>query len=615
MSDDVVMPGPSRDLPTFDVTPFLNQDEGQHFDRKSTFEGPPASKRVRRRKVVRDEVAEYVAAFANAEGGVLILGIEDDGEITGHRFPDKAVDAILQAPAKRLQPPQSSGFTVDHDGVVLLVFDVVAADVPVQVVGDGFPLRIGDQTVQASESQIKQLKFQGMVESYESQASPTRLSDLDAELLHRARSGGGLQSISDEDYLLRRKMAVRRGRDVVLRRAAELVFSAHGPDHPNAGVRLFRVVGTERRVGAQHNVEERPRIEGNLYAVTTEAMAVIGSLLRRPSRLVGTRFRPAPEYPDFSWKEALLNAVAHRNYGTEGRTTEVWLFDDRMEVVSPGGLVPGISLEDLTSLRRVHSSRNPRVVRALVDLGFMRDQGEGIPRMFAEMEISFLPRPELLTDGARFVVTLRNTPTLTARDTAFVASLGDDELTREEFRALFEAHRHGQVDNARMRKVIGTDTLGASQLLRRLRDRGYLVLHSAGSASFYTLAESDGRQLTLNGEATDRGEPDMDRGELDADKRELDADRRELAARIDGELLETIRNLGPRPRKEKLRPLVLRLLDGQWWSVRDLAAALGRKDLRRLVDSHLTPMFDEGLLERRYPHSPTDPRQAYRTRA
>ena len=76
----------------FDIRPFLDQKEGQHFERKSMFHGASGQKRSRERKIVRDEVAEYVAAFANADGGVLLLGIEDDCVVTGHdtRIMDKA---------------------------------------------------------------------------------------------------------------------------------------------------------------------------------------------------------------------------------------------------------------------------------------------------------------------------------------------------------------------------------------------------------------------------------------------------------------------------------------------------------------------------------------------
>jgi len=470
------------------------------------------------------------------------------------------------------------------------VFDVPSADGPVQVTGDGFPLRICDQTIETSESKIRALKFQGLVESYESRPSPLALADLDRELLARARQGAGLEALSDEEYLLKRKLADRRGSGLVLRQAAELLFAQQGPEHPNAGVRVFRVVGTERRLGAEHNVEERPRIEGNLPEVWQEALSVVGSLMRQPSRLVGNRFRPVSEYPRFSWQEALLNAIAHRDYSVQGAGIKVWLFDDRMEVTSPGGLLPELSLDELLSLRRVHCSRNPRLMRTLVDLGLTRDQGEGIPRMFAEMADAFLPTPRIDPTPRSVSVVLRNTTTLGEDDRTFVSRIGGEELSDEEFRALLQAHRNTQVDNASLRRMMGLDTLGASQILRRLRDRGLLMLHPAGSQNFYTLA------------------PRL-RPAAGADRGELGADRGEPLA---PSLLEAIAGLGVRPRKELLRQVIAQLCMGPWRTPAWLAEQLNM-EVGNLSDRHLTPMVRVGTLERRFPRTPTHPEQAYRT--
>lgn len=96
-------------MTTFDPTPYLSQPEGQYFDRKSLWEGREGQKRSRDRRTVRDQIAKSVAAFANADGGVLILGLEDDGSITGHGYSDKAIQTFLQTPTSRLNPPQSAG--------------------------------------------------------------------------------------------------------------------------------------------------------------------------------------------------------------------------------------------------------------------------------------------------------------------------------------------------------------------------------------------------------------------------------------------------------------------------------------------------------------------------
>ena len=559
---------------------------------------------------MREQVAEYVAAFANADGGVLLLGVEDDGEVTGHELPRGAVESLLDAARARLDPPQPPGFTVSHQGVELIVFDVPAADAPVQMTGNGFPLRVGDQTVRARETQIAATKQQGMYESWESRSSLCSLSDLDPKLLARARAGAGLSALSDEEYLLKRKLADQRGRRIVLRKAAELLFTRHDPDHPNAGVRLFRVIGTERRFGAEHNVEERPRIEGSLPHVLDEAHEVVSGLLRRPSRLVGMRFQEMPEYPDFAWREALHNAVAHRDYAIQGSGTEMWLFEDRMEVVSAGSLPEGVTLEEVLRLERVHRSRNPRIVRVLVDLGFAKDQGEGIPRMFAEMEDAFLPQPELDVGGERVIVTLRNTSTLTASDRQFVASLGNGDLSRHEFRALLMAYRRGRVDNAALRSVTGLDTLRASHLLRGLRDRELLTMQGRGSDSFYTLTPVVRDFTAGRGELSggSRGAVRPDRGELPADRGELPADRGELPEDVQ----RTLDELGSRPRKERLRAVIEAICAARAWTTPgEIARFLGFSQ-RNLSGRHLTPMVEAGRLERRYPDNPTHPEQAYR---
>jgi ATP-dependent DNA helicase RecG len=602
--------------PAFDITPFLHQDEGQHFDRKSLFEGPEGAKRARDRRAVRDQVAEYVAGFANAEGGVLVLGIEDDHTVTGHSLPTDALANLLATPRARLQPAQAEGFIVEANGRSLVVFDVPAADVPVQVIGDGFPLRIGDKTLQVSETQIRALKLQGLAESWESRPSACTLADLDPALIARARQGAGLAAWTDEDYLLKRKLADRRGDRLQLRHAAELLFAKPGPDHPNAGVRIFRVIGTERRTGPEHNVEERPRIEGNLPGVLEEAGATVGGLLRRPSRLVGTHFRPVPEYPEFSWKEALLNAVAHRDYGVEGAGTEIWLFEDRMEITSPGGLVGDLTLNEVLSLKRIHRSRNPRLMRVLVDLGVARDQGEGIPRMFAEMEDAFLPKPEIAASPRTVTITLRNTPTLTAADRDFVSRLGSTEISDEEFRALLHAHRNGRVENADLRTLAGMDTLTASLLLRKLRDRSLLDLHPHGANSYYTLPSALSGTTERGEPVADRGEPDVDRGERRPDRGEPATDSGERPTdrgEPSPEISALISQLGSRPRKARLRAVIEAICSQRPWTT---PGELGRWlniQPANLSERHLSPMVRAGQLERRYPDTPTHAEQAYRS--
>jgi predicted HTH transcriptional regulator len=99
-------------------------DEGQYHDLKSLFDGPPDRKRSRDRRAVRDQIASQVAGFANADGGVVIFGVEDDHRITGHLYSPDVVDQMLLVPQTRLVPPQVGGHRVTIDGFELLVFEV-----------------------------------------------------------------------------------------------------------------------------------------------------------------------------------------------------------------------------------------------------------------------------------------------------------------------------------------------------------------------------------------------------------------------------------------------------------------------------------------------------------
>lgn len=597
---------------TLDPTTFLTRAEGTHFDRKSLFEGPPNAKAPRDRKTVRDQIATYAAAFANAEGGVLILGVEDDGTPTGHRYPQQVVDQMLNVPRDRLVPSLPPGEVVSYAGVELLVFEIPMASEPVQVTGDGFPLRIGDTTIQANPEQIQALKFRGLAESFEARPSLARLEDLDPVLLSRAQAGAGLDALTPTEYLVRRRMADWRGSTLVLRQAAELVFCAAQPEHPAAGIRVFRVLGTERRTGMEYNVEERPRIEGALPRVLDEAFRVIDGLLRRPARLgLDARFHPTPEYPEFSWQEALLNAVAHRDYGLVGASVEVWLYDDRLEVMSPGGLLPTVSLDRLLALERTHMSRNPRIVRALVDLGRMREAGEGIPRMFAEMEAAFLPRPEL-SDGTTSVrLALRNTVTLTTADRALLAAVAGEDLGGHELRALLHADRHGQIDNSSLRASTGLDTLAASQVLRRLRDRGLLEFHAAGAASYYTRPSprTDG-----GAESTDLGSPNAQNVPESTDLRLQSTDLRPdvagAAAALPADLERAVESARSRRVGErKSGDLIVRLCEHAPHSVAELASLLGRNE--RALRRTLRDLVAAGRLTLLHPDRPNHPAQAY----
>ena len=102
-------------------------------------------------------------------------------------------------------------------------------------------------------------------------------------------------------------------------------------------------------------------------------------------------FQNVPEYPEFSWLEGVVNAVTHREYGMSGSYIKITMFDDRLEIRSPGKLPNIVNIDNIQITRY---SRNPRIARVLTEFGWVRELNEGVKRIFSDMKDSYLDPPE-----------------------------------------------------------------------------------------------------------------------------------------------------------------------------------------------------------------------------
>jgi len=392
----------------------LEREEGQFLEFKSLWDLSKDSRRVLDRRRARDLVAEYVAGFANADGGTLLLGVEDDGTPTGHGYPADAVADLLAVPERRLRPAvrcRSQRVTVAGNEVLVLQVPITAEAIMVEA--NGFPYRAGDRVLREPQEVINARKEAYRRVGYEQRIrAEATLEDLDLNLAGRFLSGTVFRDRSAEELLARYGLIVpRAGTDAVTSAALLLFGKAPGLRwHPRAGIRFFRVAGRERLHGSRRNVEQLARVDPPLAAAIPEAYRLVKDHVRRSEKLHDLFFREMPEYPEFAWQEAIVNAFAHRDYEDQGREIEVWFFEDRMEVKSPGDLIPPVTLDLPRSRQSIHASRHPLIVRLLAETGLMRDEGEGIARMFEEMEAAYLNGPEFALEAVTFSVTLRNEP-------------------------------------------------------------------------------------------------------------------------------------------------------------------------------------------------------------
>jgi len=397
-----------------EIRELLARSEGQFLEFKSAWDRSNGTIKQIERRAMRDLIAENIAAFANADGGTLIIGVDDDGTPTGHGYPEEAVRDFVMVPERRLRPQVKTRSQLETiDGHNIIIIQVDPTENAIMVEANGFPYRANDQVIREPQEIINERKLAYRRVGFELRVNPdASFSDLDLEVVRETIGKTIHKQRNPEDILIHYGLIIPAAGGYKITNAALILFGM-GPVsrwHPNAGIRLFKVSGTERTHGDKRNVAQLSRLEGPLVRLIPETHRLIATHIRRSEKLHNLFFIEKPEYPEFAWQEALVNAVAHRDYCDIGRGIEVWLYEDRLEVSSPGLLIPPVTLEKLRARTNIHASRNPRIVRVLADMGIMREEGEGISRMYEEMEESFLNPPEFLEDASGFCVTLRNQP-------------------------------------------------------------------------------------------------------------------------------------------------------------------------------------------------------------
>lgn len=360
--------------------------EDQWFERKSG-------------RIAPKDLAIALVAFANADGGVVIVGIHD-GQVDGVSAPRE--NDLRQAALDHTTPPVRA--RVEHRIVNddrLLVIRVEPGDRVHTLTNGTCYLRVGDESRRLTAAQQQELTFDRGGAPYDASATRLSVDDLDEhQLLSYAESIG---SSSVERMLAARDLVDRGGR---ITAAACLLFDQRPQrDFPGAHVRVLRYGANERGTGADMTLETDVRIDGSIPFQIMEASTEIERLVPKWQQLGGSgRFESTARIPRDAWLEGLVNAVVHRSYSMMGDHVRVEIFPNRMEISSPGRFPGLVDPDKPLSISRY--ARNPRIARVCADLGIARELGEGIKRMFEEMRRRGLTQPIYSQSSSSVKVTL-----------------------------------------------------------------------------------------------------------------------------------------------------------------------------------------------------------------
>jgi ATP-dependent DNA helicase RecG len=355
-------------------------------------------------------LAEALVAFANADGGTILIGLSTTGALLEEVEPEHLEAVLLRAQGMCRPPVQTSWQPLQTARGTAVAISVPRSPQLHSLFDGRVLLRSAAKNRPLSGEEIRHLASAKGAGDFEQEAAAgATLPDLDERLIlehaEKRRLRGPRGEKLDGMELLADSGAVdEQGRVTV----AGLLLFGQNPQRllPQSGAVLVRFPGTEP-TGTEGlpGYMRREEIGGSLGQVIERLWSVIWEEVRHESVLSGLKREDRPEYPPFAVREAVVNAVAHRDYRLSGRRIEVRMFADRMEIISPGGLPGHITLDNIVE---EHFSRNPRIVRSLFYWGYIEELGLGIDRMIEEMVQAGHPQPHFEAHPFTFKVTLRN---------------------------------------------------------------------------------------------------------------------------------------------------------------------------------------------------------------
>lgn len=367
------------------------EHENKYFDRKSA-------------KIKPSDLAPLISAFANAEGGTIAIGISDKTlEIEGiHQYGMDKVNEFIAIPKNGCKPmPQYNEEFLNvinskgEEDQLLLLHIQPCVDQIVRTINDSIYLRIGDETKELKGDDLRNLEYAKSTRHFEDEINRDALiEDLDEELISEYKEKLDASHLPTEQVLKARAFIKSQDGNNYLTNAAVLLFAKNiSQFYPNCRVRFVRYDGNSAQVGTRMNIIKDKSIECNILKLIDETRLFISSQLREFTALdpLTGKFKTVPEYPEFSWLEGIVNAVTHREYGMSGRYILVTMFDDRLEIKSPGKLPNIVTVDNIKDTRY---ARNPRISRVLTDFGWVRELNEGVKRIYSDMADFFLDEPE-----------------------------------------------------------------------------------------------------------------------------------------------------------------------------------------------------------------------------
>lgn len=343
-----------------------------------------------------------LVAFANTAGGKLVVGVDDARQVIGISDPLDAEERLCNLIADSIAPrlvPNIEMVTVD--GKTLLVLEVfVSGSRPHYVKAEGEQagvyVRLGSTNRQADAALVEELRRSAQGVAFDEMTMPDLgLDDLDMEA---ARKVFADERVLDAQALRTLKLlALYQGKWVPTKGAVLLFGKDRLHYFSDAWVQCGRFVGTDKA-----QIFDHVDIHDHLPLAVDSIMLFLKKHAMRGADFSAVRRKDVWNIPLVLLREAVINALVHADYSQRGAPIRISFFDDRIEIESPGILLPGMTIEDMR--QGVSKIRNHVIARVFRELNLIEQWGSGVRRIFTEAQELGLPEPQFIEIGMRLRV-------------------------------------------------------------------------------------------------------------------------------------------------------------------------------------------------------------------
>jgi ATP-dependent DNA helicase RecG len=431
----------------------------------------------------QDRLVESAVAFANSDGGVILIGVRDDGHVVGIEPTPANRDKVHAAMREVHNPGEYSIADLEVAGKPLLVVPVhPRLESFAQTANGRVLIRRGTTRVALLGNELTRFMLQRSLSRFERMDTDVPLCAADPELVESVAAALGISAKAD----VARRLADRHLVDVddggpTLTVAGALCLTRQPSQF--LGKALIEVT---RHPDDGDTYDRRVVFDGPIHGQVVEATQFIFDELGVDVVVLGLRRHELPRVPLRVLREAIANAVAHRSYELRGTAVRVEMRPDRIEITSPGRLPPPVTI---STMRDSQAARNDAVLNVLRAFDLAEDKGLGVDLIEDQMRDELLDRPDFDEVGDDVVVTLPVRGTATKEERAWVREIEARGEIEPRDRVLLVVARRGEtLTNSRARELLNVGRDEATRSLRRLTEAGLLTRHGVRSATKYTLA-------------------------------------------------------------------------------------------------------------------------------